>query len=75
MIAWAPFVNPLPVEAGQWALWLMLPLLVAVAVTYKTVRTTDLRRLWLEILLLLAYMAAGLVALGALIWAILAVFL
>ncbi|NLW86074.1 MAG: hypothetical protein GXY38_04305 [Planctomycetes bacterium] len=51
-------------------LWLLLPLLAAVAVVYKTVRAEDVRRIWLESLLLFAYMLGGLVVLGAILWAV-----
>lgn len=51
-------------------LWLMLPLTVSVAIVYKTVRTHHLRRLPLEILGLIGYVAAGVAALGVGLWAI-----
>lgn len=44
---------------------LLLPLLATVAVVYKTIRVRDLRSLPLQILVLWAYMAAGLVGLAA----------
>ncbi|MBS3733798.1 MAG: hypothetical protein KGY99_02620 [Phycisphaerae bacterium] len=47
------------------ALWLVLPLVVAVAVCYKTLRTRNVRRLPLEAAALVGYIVAGLVALGA----------
>jgi hypothetical protein len=70
MTAWTIFVNPMPIPS-QHQLWLLLPLCIAVAVTYKTIRTNNLRRLPLEILILVAYMAAGLTALGAGLWLVL----
>ncbi|MBL7133113.1 MAG: hypothetical protein ISS78_03360 [Phycisphaerae bacterium] len=68
MIA-ALFVNPIAIPF-KYQLWLMLPLCAAVATVYKTIRTTNVRRLHIEILALLAYMVAGLVALGTALWAI-----
>lgn len=58
MIAWALFTNP--IEMGQDALWLVLPLCAVVAVVYKTVRVQTLRQLPLSILGLWLYMLFGL---------------
>lgn len=63
------FVNPMTLST-QTAFWLLLPLLLGVAVVYKAVRTHNLRRLWLEVTGLMAYMIAGLTALGAALWLI-----
>ena len=68
MTAWVLFRTPMPLEAGSWMLWLLLPLCMAVAIVYKTVRTKNLRRLPLEVLALMGYMTAGLVALGIGLW-------
>ena len=68
MIA-AIFVNPIIIPSGC-QLWMLLPLFAAVATVYKTIRTTNIRRLPIEILASLGYMVAGLVALGAAMWAI-----
>lgn len=51
-------------------LWLLLPLCAAVAIVYKTVRTKHLHRLAIETALLVGQMVAGLIALGAGLWAI-----
>lgn len=57
------FYNPLHISHGV-VLWLIIPLCLSVAVIYKTVRTDNLRRLPMEILVLMGYMTGGLVALG-----------
>lgn len=57
------FHQPVDVSTGM-ALWLVLPLTVAVAVVYKTIRTRNLRRLPLEIAALVGYIVAGLTVLG-----------
>ena len=49
-------------------LWLLMPLCVAVAVVYKTLRTEILARLPMEIARLVAYMAAGLTVLALALW-------
>ncbi len=61
------FYNPIDLDSGL-LLWLLLPLLAAVAIVYKTVRTNDVRRLPLETLTLMGYMLGGLTALGAALW-------
>ena len=53
-----------PVQMTRYHI-LLLPLLAAVAVVYKTIRVRDLRNLPLQIFILWAYMAAGLVGLAA----------
>lgn len=61
MIA-ALFVHP--VQMGQNALWLVLPLCAVVAVVYKAVRVQHVRQLPLQVLGLWAYILAGLTALS-----------
>jgi hypothetical protein len=67
MIAWVPFVEPLQISATA-IFWLLLPLLLAVAIVYKAVRSQDLHRIGIEIAGLMLYMVAGLTALGAGLW-------
>ena len=57
------FVNPMLISTDN-ILWLLIPLCIAVAIVYKTVRTESLRRLPLEILILIVLMVLGLVSLG-----------
>ena len=71
MTAWTIFHNPIPVSSRD-LLWLLFPLCASVAIIYKTIRTHDVRRLPLEILVLVGYMAGGLVILGVALWLILA---
>lgn len=67
MMAWTLFVNPIVIPQ-TWELWLLLPLCLSVAVVYKTVRTTDLRKLPREVAGLMVYMVGGLVLLGTVLW-------
>jgi hypothetical protein len=69
MIAWTLFYNPIPFRSDS-TLWLLLPLCAMVAAVYKTVRTHNVRRLPVEILVLVGYMAGGLVVLGGALWLI-----
>ncbi len=72
MLAWTLFYNPMDL-AGDWSLWLLIPLCLSVSVVYKTVRTENLRKLPLEIVSALCYMLAGLTALGVGLWAVVAI--
>ena len=65
----ALFLNPIAIPFKS-QLWLLLPLCVAVAIIYKTIRTDNVRRLHIEILLLVAHIIAGLVILGVGLWAV-----
>jgi len=67
MIALALFTHPILIRHDQY-LWFLLPLCAAVAITYKTIRTKNLRRLPLEVLVLMGYMTIGLTALGGALW-------
>ena len=64
------FRNPITLT---WSaqLWLILPLCAVVALVHKTIRTGNLRRLWRQVLVLIALMCGGLVALGVVLWLIL----
>ena len=67
MMDWSLFYRPVQWSSGS-LLWLLLPLCAAVAIVYKTLRTRTLRRVPLEVLLLLAYMIAGIVLLAVGLW-------
>ena len=67
MMPWTLFTHPILIRYDQH-LWFLLPLCAAVAITYKTVRTKNLRRLPLEVLVLMGYMLVGLIALGGALW-------
>ena len=69
MIAWTPFFHPIIIRADA-VLWLVLPLILSVAVIYKTIRARDLRRLPIQVLGAVVYMVVGLSALCALLWLI-----
>jgi len=61
----------MPMQLGFYSLlWLLMPLCIAVAVIYKTVRVDNLSRLTWEITRLVICMAGGLACLGAVLWLI-----
>lgn len=67
LLAYRPFLEPLPIDA--WWLWLAVPLVVGVAVVYKTIKLPELSRLPREAatlagqVLVFMAMAAGLLSL------------
>ncbi len=67
MLAWQLFVNPVELSPTSH-LWLMLPLFLVVAIIHKTMRITDIRRLWIEVVKLVVYMAAGTAVLAVALW-------
>jgi len=68
MIAWRLFYNQVLLRSDWSMLLVMLPLCLAVAIVYKTVRTSSLRRLPVEVLVLTAYMTVGLASLGVVLY-------
>lgn len=65
VLAWRPFLDPLPLEL-YW-LWLAIPLVALISIAYKAIRLDDLRqlpkhvvRMTAEILLLLTVAAVAL---------------
>ena len=63
MSGWTLFYHPMVLNF-QELLWILLPLCILVAISYKAVRTENLRRLPLEILQLSLYLIAGIIGLG-----------
>jgi hypothetical protein len=66
----AVFTNPMVLNSQTF--WLIIPVSVAVAIVYKTVRTTNLRRLPLEIVRLSLYILVSEAALMIAGWVFLA---
>ncbi len=70
LLAYRPFMEPLPIDA-IW-LWLCVPLVMGVAVVYKTIKLDDLTQLPKEALILggqvLVFMAMGMGLLSLLTW-------
>jgi len=71
MTDWRPFINPIILPVGS-VLWLMLPLCLSVAVVHKTLRMRDVGRIWFQVITMMGYMVAGLIALAVVLWLILA---
>jgi hypothetical protein len=69
MIAWTLFYHPMTLSSDT-VMWLVLPLALTVAVVYKAIRVRRIRELPVAVAVLMVQMIAGLVALGAVLWAI-----
>lgn len=69
LVAWIPFVTPMPIKQSL-IFWLMIPLCLAVIVVYRTVRTTDVKKLPAEILRMSGYLAGAILLLGVSLWVI-----
>ncbi|MCD4825983.1 MAG: hypothetical protein K8S55_15435 [Phycisphaerae bacterium] len=70
MIAWTIFYNPMTFSPHA-ALWLVLPVCLAVAMVYRTLRIGDIRQLPIRILALWGYIIGGLALLGGGFWLLL----
>lgn len=58
------FYYPMSLPSNS-LLWMLLPLCLGAAIVYKTIRASDLKRLWLDIVMLFGYIVVGLVLMGA----------
>jgi hypothetical protein len=61
------FVHPMPIDPATSIFWL-IPLCIAVAAVYRTIRTDTVRTLPREIITLSVCLIGGLAALMALLW-------
>ncbi len=63
------FWHPMTLDSAS-TIWLLIPLCISVAVTYKTIRVQRLSQLPVQILLLVVFILGGLALLGGALWAI-----
>lgn len=63
VLAWRPFLDP--VDAHRWWFVLLIPVALGVALGYKAVRTTDLKRYVPEVLTMTVQIVLGMVGLAA----------
>lgn len=63
VLAWRPFLDPLPAQDWWWAL--LLPLTLGIAVAYKAVKVRDMRRFWRQALAMWAQVVLGMLAVAA----------
>lgn len=68
MLGYRPFLDPLPMSgSGLWLL-LLVPLVILVAVAYKTIKLADLRDLPRQAAVLAAQIFLFMAAAAALLW-------
>lgn len=66
LLAWRPFLDPMPID-DLW-LWLLVPLAFAVALIYKTIKLHDLSKLPAQTLLLGVQIIAGMALAAVALW-------
>lgn len=65
-LAYRPFLDPVPVD-GYWVL-MLLPMVIAIAVVYKTIKTDRLDKIPREAAVLAAQIVAFMVMAAAALW-------
>ena len=66
LLAYRPFLEPLPLDAS-W-LVLLVPMVIAISVVYKTIKVRDLRKVPQQAALLAAQIVLFMVAAAAILW-------
>ncbi len=66
VIAYVPFRDPLHIDA-YW-MWMMIPLVIAVSVVYKTIKIDNLSQLPLQAAFLALQIVAFMVVAAAVLW-------
>lgn len=62
-LAWRPFLDPIDMHS-QWY-WLLLPLSLGIAVTYRAVRVNSFKLFWPKALALTVQIVVSMILLGA----------
>jgi hypothetical protein len=62
LLAYRPFLDPLPLDA--WWFVLLLPMALGVAMSYKALRVIDLRDYWKQVALMTTQIVLGILGLG-----------
>jgi hypothetical protein len=62
-LAWRPFLDP--IDAHRWWYLLLIPLALGVSMAYKAVRTQNLRRYPIEVVIMTGQVVLGMIALAA----------
>lgn len=63
LLAWRPFLDPLPIHS-VWFLFL-IPLSFGIAVVYKAARMRTLERYWPSVIIMTIQIVVGMIALAA----------
>ena len=71
LLAYRPLMDPLPYVWDYWP-WLLLPLCVAVAVVYKSIKCRSMKQVPREAAVITVWILAGLGAAALVLWALVA---
>ncbi|MEM8834291.1 MAG: hypothetical protein AAGD00_00590 [Planctomycetota bacterium] len=63
LLAYTPFLDPLPLHDWWW--WTIIPMAFGVSVAYKAVRLADLRDFWRQALVMTVQIVGTLIGLAA----------
>ena len=63
MIAWIPFIEPVP-SIGSWWPLLLLPLSIGLSMVYRAIRTRDLSNYVRDVVIMTVQIILAMVALG-----------
>ncbi len=64
LLAYTPFMQPLPGLWDYWA-WLLLPLCLGVSVVYKAIKVRNMRKVPIQALMIALYILISMAAAGA----------
>lgn len=67
MLGWIIFYNPVELPTSL-RLWLLLPLILAVSLVYRAIKTPDTSKILIKTLRTFVFLAVGMAALGGVIY-------
>lgn len=62
LLAWRPFLDPIPIWANSVWPWLLLPLAIAVSLVYKSVKCRTMRQVPREAAVIAFWIVFGMIA-------------
>lgn len=62
VLAWAPFLDPIPIWSDAVWPWLLLPLALAVSVVYKSIKCHSIRQVPREATVIAVWIVLGMIA-------------
>lgn len=61
LLAWTPFLDPIPIWSNAIWPWLILPLAIAVALVYKSIKCHSMRQVPREAAVIALWIVVGMV--------------
>jgi hypothetical protein len=62
LLAWTPFLDPIPVWGNAVWPWLLLPLVAAVSIVYKSIKCRNMREVPREATVIAVWIVLGMIA-------------